>query len=181
MTEDFLSVVESKRFLGREFLTWLVYTLEEHGGRIEREGEVLELVLGDRVVLAGTGPDKPRLTVAGTGDLRPEIGAGLRRGKLLDQAKIAITRGERRWELNLDGGMLTYDGLRCPPLGERDTGSRRDPRAALENDLFLRIADVEDALDVLDRLYAEFCRVRGTSAWGREVLPALRSWVETLG
>ena len=25
MTDDFLAVVESKRFLGREFLTWLVY------------------------------------------------------------------------------------------------------------------------------------------------------------
>ena len=33
MTEDFLAVVDAKRFLGREFLTWLVYTIEEHGGR----------------------------------------------------------------------------------------------------------------------------------------------------
>jgi recombination associated protein RdgC len=180
MTEDFLAVVESKRFLGREFLTWLVYTLEEHGGRIESADGVLELILGDRVVLPGTGPDKPRLTVAGTGDLRPEMGAGLRRGKLLDQAKIAIVRGERRWELSLDGGMLTYDGLRCPPLGAREAGARHDPVAERENDLFLRIADVEDALDVLDRRYAEFCRVRGSSAWGQQVLPALRSWLETL-
>jgi hypothetical protein len=181
MTEDFLAVVDAKRFLGREFLTWLVYTIEEHGGRVQREHEVLELVLGDRVVLAGEGPDKPRLTVAGTGDLRPEIGAGLRRGKLLDQAKLAIVRGERRWELSLDGGMLTYDGLRCPALGERDAAAARDdPRAALENDLFLRVAELEDALDVLDRLYAEFCALRGTSTWSERTLPALRAWVESL-
>jgi hypothetical protein len=181
MTEDFLAVVESKRFLGREFLTWLVYTIEEAGGRVERDGQVLELILGDRVVLAGTGPDKPRLTVAGTGDLRPEIGAGLRRGKLLDQAKIAIVRGERRWELSLDGGMLAYDGLRCPTLGGREAAaSHEDPRAALENDLFLRIADLEEAIDVLDRLYAEFCTVRGSSSWSRTTLPALRAWVDTL-
>ena len=180
MTEDFLAVVESKRFLGREFLTWLVYTIEEAGGRVERDGDVLELILGDRVVLAGTGPDKPRLSVAGTGDLRPEIGAGLRRGKLIDQAKIAIVRGERRWELSLDGGMLTYDGLRCPQLGDRDAAARDDPRATLENDIFLRIADVEEAIDVLDRLYAEFCTVRGSSSWSRSTLPALRSWVDTL-
>ena len=180
MTEDFLAVVESKRFLGREFLTWLVYVLEEHGGRLERDGEAIELVLGDRVVLAGTGADKPRLTVAGTGDLRPEIGAGLRRGKLLDQAKIAIVRGERRWELSLDGGMLTYDGLRCPSLGERAAGSRSDPRDAFENDLFLRIADLEEALGVLDHLYAEFCRLRGTATWSQQTLPALRAWVEAL-
>jgi hypothetical protein len=180
MTEDFLAVVETKRFLGREFLTWLVHTIEEEGGKITRDADVIELQLGDRVALAGIGPDKPRLTVAGTGDLRAEIGAGLRRGKLLDQAKIAIIRGERRWELSLDGGMLTYDSLRCPQLGERDQAAHDDPRAAFENDLFIRIADMEDAIDVLDRLYAEFCRVRGSSAWSRRALPALRGWVDGL-
>jgi hypothetical protein len=181
MTEDFLAVVETKRFLGREFLTWLVHRIEEEGGRLVRDADVIELQLGDRVVLAGTGPDKPRLSVAGTGDLRPEIGVGLRRGKLLDQAKIAIVRGERRWELSLDGGMLTYDGIRCPKLGERDAGAADDPRAAFENDLFLRVADLEDAIDVLDRLYAEFCRVRGSSTWAGRELPALRRWAQSLG
>jgi hypothetical protein len=181
MTEDFLAVVETKRFLGREFLTWLVHRIEEEGGRLIRDADVIELHLGDRVVLAGTGPDKPRLTVAGTGDLRAEIGVGLRRGKLLDQAKIAIVRSERRWELSLDGGMLTYNSLKCPQLGERDAGAQEDPRAAFENDLFLRLADLEDAVDVLDRLYAEFCRARGSSNWNSRTLPALRRWVETLG
>ena len=107
MKEDFLAVVEEKRFLGREFLTWLVWTIEERGGRIERDGEIVELQLGDRVTLAGTAADRARMTVAGAGDLRTEVGAGLRRGKLLDQAKLVILRGERRWELSLDGGLLT--------------------------------------------------------------------------
>ena len=180
MTEDFLAVVEGKRFLGREFLTWLVHTIEDGGGRITRDADVIELQLGDRVVLAGTGADKSRLTVAGSGDLRAEIGAGLRRGKLLDHAKIAIVRGERRWELSLDGGMLTYDSLRCPQLGDRDRGAQEDPRAGFENDLFLRLADLEDAIDVFDRLFAEFCRVRGSSAWSRSTLPAVRAWIESL-
>jgi hypothetical protein len=180
MTTDFLAVVEAKRFLGQEFLTWLVHTIEDGGGRITRDGDVIELQLGDRVVLAGTGADRSRLTVAGTGDLRAEIGAGLRRGKLLDQARIAIVRGERRWELSLDGGTLSYDGLRCPRLGEQGRGAHDDPRAALENDLFLRLADLEETIDVLDRLFAEFCRVRGSSTWGGRTLPALQAWVDSL-
>ena len=181
MKEDFLAVVEQKRFLGREFLTWLVWTIEEGGGRIERDGDIVELQLGDRVTLAGTGADKARLTVAGTGDLRDEMGAGLRRGKLLDQARLAILRGERRWELSLDGGLLTYDGLRCPALGPHEAAGPEERRAAFENDLFLRIADVEDAVGVLDRLFAEFCRVRGASSWSARTLPALRAWVDDLG
>ena len=181
MKEDFLAVVEEKRFLGREFLTWLVWTIEEGGGRIERDGEIVELQLGDRVTLAGTAADKARMTVAGAGDLRAEVGAGLRRGKLLDQAKLVILRGERRWELSLDGGLLTYDGLRCPPLGPHDAASPEDRRAAFENDLYLRLADVDDAVGVLDRLFAEFCRARGGSSWRTRTLPALRLWVDQLG
>jgi hypothetical protein len=178
MTEDFLAVVETKRFLGREFLTWLVHRLETAGGRIAEDGVVVELALGDSVVLAGGAPDKARTTVVGAGDLSAEMGAGLRRGKLLDRAALVLTHGERRWELTLDGGLLAFDGLRCPPLGER--GDRSDPRAALENDLFLRLADVEQALGVVDRLFAEFCSVRGGRSWTGRELPALRAWVDEL-
>jgi hypothetical protein len=86
-------------------------------------------------------------------------------------------RKDRRWELTLDGGMLCYDGLRCPPLGERDGGAEGDQRAQLENDLFLRLADLEEAIGVLDGLFAEFCTLRGGSAWQARELPALRAWV----
>jgi hypothetical protein len=180
MTEDFLAVVETKRFLGREFLTWLVHRIEEGDARIEHDGQPFELQLGDHLALAGGVQDKERLTVVGEGDVRPEIGAGLRRGKLLDRARLILLRGDRRWELMLDGGMLTYDALRCPPLGDRDTGAQDDPRAALENDLFLRLADMEEAVAVLDGLFGEFCAARGGAAWTARVLPALRAWVDGL-
>lgn len=180
MNEPFLTVVESKRFLGREFLTWLVHCAEDGGARFDTEADPVEISLGDRVVLAG-GTDRSSLAIRGAGDLGPELGAGLRRGKLLDRARLVITRGERRWELTLDGGLLTYDGLHCPPLGERDgEAGRSDPRARFENDLFLRLADVEEAIAILDRLFAEFCRLRASSTWAGHTLPALRSWVDGL-
>jgi len=179
MTEDFLAVVETKRFLGREFLTWLVHRLETAGGKIAEDGVVVELALGDRIVLAGNAPaDKARTTVVGAGDLGSEMGAGLRRGKLLDRAALVLAQGERRWELVLDGGLFAYEGLRCPPLGEK--GDKEDPRGAFENDLFLRLADAEQALGVVDRLFAEFCRVRGGRGWSSRELPALRAWVDGL-
>lgn len=181
MKESFLSVVEAKRFLGREFLTWLVGRLEEGGGRIEIEGDIVELALGNRVVLEEGGDPGAQLSLVDEGDMRPELGAGLRRGKLLDRARLSISRGERRWELTLDGGLLTYDSMRCPPLGDRDSGPTDDRRAAFENDLFLRLADIEDAVGVLDWLFAEFCRTRASAAWDNHALPTLRAWVAELG
>lgn len=180
MKENFLSVVEEKRFLGREFLTWLIGRLEDEGGRIEIEGDLLDLALGDKVVLEEGGDPGARLSLVDEGDLRPELGAGLRRGKLLDKARLSIQRGERRWELTLDGGLLTYDSLRCPPLGPRDASDADDRRAAFENDLFLRLADIEDAVGVLDWLFAEFCRARTSTAWPEETVPTLRHWMTEL-
>jgi hypothetical protein len=181
VNESFLSVVETRRFLGREFLTGLVERLEEHGGRIEIDSDAVDLALGDRVVLEAGGDPGARLTLVDEGDLRPELGVGLRRGKLLDRARISISRGERRWELTLDGGLLTYDSLRCPKLGPRDGEATDDRRAAFENDLFLRLADIEDAIGILDWLLASFCRLRASSAWDEETLPELRAWIEDLG
>src|SRR5205814_2524821 len=120
MSEDFLSVVESKRFLGREFLTWIVHRAEQGEARDEHDGQVTEVQLGDRVVLTGGADERARLTVVGEGDVRAELGAGLRRGKLVDRARLALVRGDRRWELVLDGGMLAYEGVRSPALGDRD-------------------------------------------------------------
>jgi len=180
VSDDFLSVVQTKRFLGREFLTWLVHRAEEGEARVEDDGQATEVQLGDRAVLAGGADGRARLTVVGEGDVRAEIGAGLRRGKLLDRARLVLVRGERRWELLLDGGMLAYEAVRCPALGERDGGTG-DRRAAFENDLFLRLADVEEVVGVLDRLFAEFCALRASSAWHERTLPALRRWVEGLG
>jgi len=179
--EDFLSVVEAKRFLGREFLTWLLYRVEEDGGRLTIGDDVVEMTLGDRVVMQEQGERNARLTLVDEGDMRPELGAGLRRGKLIDHARIAVTRGERRWELSLDGGMLTYDSLRCPKLGDRDAALADDKRALFENDLFLRLADVEEVVGFIDGLFASFCELRASGRWESETLPALRAWVADLG
>jgi len=180
MTEDFLAVVEAKRFLGREFLTWLIHRLEEEGGRVIHDNAVFEFALGDRVVLSGGPGDRARLTVVGEGDVRAEMGAGLRRGKLIDRARLVVTRGERRWELVVDGGLLTYDALRCPPLGDKDNATEEDARAGFENDLFLRLADVEEVIGVLDALFADFCQRRATGEWRSDTLPALRGWIDGL-
>lgn len=180
MIEDLPGLTRSKQFLGREFLTWLVYKAEEDGGRFELADGPVEIHLGDRVVLAGGQDERARLTVVGAGDVRSEVGAGLRRGKLVDRARLTVRRGERRWEVTLDGGLLDYGALRCPPLGDADASAYDDPRAAFENDLFLRLADVEELVGALDAVFAEFCRLRATDAWSRQTLPELRGWVEGL-
>ncbi|HAC79665.1 MAG TPA: hypothetical protein DCG06_05170 [Deltaproteobacteria bacterium] len=94
---------------------------------------------------------------------------------------MAVARGERRFELTFDGGLFTFDALRPPKLGPRDDSLKDDPRAAQENDLFLRLADIDEVAGVFDRLFAEFARLRVSPAWGEAALPELRRWVAELG
>lgn len=181
MSADVMHVIETTRHLGREFLTWLVQRIEEEGEKLEVGGEVVEIVLGDRVLLAGGGESPSRLTIYEEGDMRLELGAGLRRGKLIDRAQLRLRRGEQAFELTFDGGLFTFDSLRPPKLGPREDALKDDPRAALENDLFLRLADIETLTGIFDQLFAEFARLRVSSAWTEEALPELRRWVAELG
>lgn len=52
-------------------------------------------------------------------------------------------------------------------------------RAARE--AFTELFRVTEPLAVLDGLFADFCRRRGSQAWTRETVPALRAWVGGLG
>ncbi len=116
MNEEFLAVVETKRHLGREFLTWLVHRIEEEGTKLDVGGEVIEVALGDRVLLAGGGESPARLTIFDEGDIRLELGAGLQRGKLIDRAQLSVSRGERRFGLTVGRGLFAFGAPRPPKL-----------------------------------------------------------------
>ncbi len=55
-----------------------------------------------------------------------------------------------------------------------------EARGRFENDLFLRLADVEEAIAIIDHLFAEFCRERGSTRWAGRTLAALQAWVDEL-
>jgi hypothetical protein len=109
------------------------------------------------------------------------MGAGLRRGKLLDQAKLVLLAASGAGSCHSTAVSSPTTASAAPRSAPRDAAAPEDRRAAFENDLYLRLADVDDAVGVIDRLFAEFCRARAASSWRARTLPALRAWVDEIG
>ena len=162
--------IETRKFLGREFLAWLWFQSElfEQKFSIDGFGEC-ELWLEKSLVLeALTEAGKERATLAGVAPSGgPEAREALRQGKLPVKAKIAIRRDEQDFALTLEGDGLSLSGVKIPALlkGEGD-----DP-------FYERMQLIEDVEGAIESLYREFLVARLGDGWGKSVLPAMRAWM----
>lgn len=162
--------IETRKFLGREFLVWLWFESElfEQKFSIEGFGEC-ELWLEKSLTLeALTEAGKEKATLAGVAPSGgPEAREALRQGKMPIKAKIAIRRDEQDFALSLDADSLSLSGVKIPTLlkGEGD-----DP-------FYERMTFIEELEGALEALYREFLLVRLRETWEKNVAPAIRGWM----
>jgi hypothetical protein len=163
-------LIETRRFLGREFLTWLWFESEVFETRfhLDELGEC-ELWLEKSIALESTseaGKEKSRLTglaPSGTKEARE----ALRQGKLPTQARIALRNGDREFSLVFDADALGLSGVKIPALIK---GEGEDP-------FYERMALIEEIEGAVESLYREFLGLRLREPWTRDVVPALSAWM----
>lgn len=162
--------IETRRFLGREFLTWLWFESEVFDERFSIDGfGDCELWLERQITLEATteaGKEKSRLSghaPSGT----PEAREALRQGKLPIQARVGVRREEQEWALVLDADTLGLSGVKIPALIK---GEGEDP-------FYERIALIEELERAIEALYRQFVVLRLRDGWSRDVLPAMRGWI----
>lgn len=163
-------LIETRRFLGREFLTWLWFESElfEQRFTLDPFGEC-ELWL-ERQLTLQTPPDleKQQSKLTGTAPSgTPEAREALRQGKLPTQARIVVRRDEQDFALVLDADSLALSGVKIPALLK---GDGDDP-------FYERIQLIEEIEHAIESLYREFLTLRLERAWTDRVLPAMRSWM----
>jgi hypothetical protein len=109
-----LERIESKSFLGEEFLTWLLWRSETRNGLIG-DGDV-EVHFGSPITLSAPFGDAEE--VALKGDNVPaarELFAALGEGKLLAKAQTRWVISGTEWHVSIRGATLDFGGLK-PPL-----------------------------------------------------------------
>lgn len=92
-------------FLPAEFLTWLWYRCEDHGGTFELEGGDFALAIDDALQLASWEEEGCRAAFKGGPagpTTRPEAARALAEGLLLAKARFVAARGVREWSFSLD-------------------------------------------------------------------------------
>lgn len=168
MTE-MLSLVQEKRFLGQEFLTWLWHVSEEQGYAVLADGRQVEVLLGDHLALGpAQGQEGTRVTVRGHEASLSEARQALRRGKLLDSLRLGLRLdGEEYW-LGLDAPTLGVKSLRLP------TTAPSEDRAGLAGLLLERIALIETAVSAVQGLLGRYLELRLAS--GGQLPEAMRAW-----
>jgi hypothetical protein len=161
------------KFLGFEFLTWLWYSIEENRelfNTIEPELTVLEI--GNRLVLENRVQDAlESITIKGDDAGLEEGLIALRKGAVVTEMNLICKFGDNEWRLTLKGESFDIAGLKTPESGPLETSE--DIEGRLLEKVFLD----EKAIQLVDKLYRYFIRLRISNEWNEAIVPRLRKWL----
>ncbi|MBT0653419.1 recombination-associated protein RdgC [Geomobilimonas luticola] len=174
-SEAVLDLIRSNRWLGTDFLLWLLYrTMEESSEyRVRRPGPAGEndpfvAYLNDRLVLQNAGENGvQKITVAGPQDHFSEVRTALRNGKVITEATLYLEREEHVWRLTLKGEMFQFASLKGPAV-QIEKDNTVDGASEREAVFFERMHILEEGLQLFDSLYATFLADRLSQGWGSE-------------
>jgi recombination associated protein RdgC len=159
-------------FLGRDFLTWLLYRTEQEGGDLELDkwGR-LGVFFEDRMAFEGEN-HSCRLQVLQQGHPSgsAEAKTALLLGKKLVQARLTLAADdEEMWKLTIDADTLDLRSVRFPRTESSDPESR----------LLDRLDTVERVFTAVDALYRAFLNDRTKSSFLEDEGPLLKSWARS--
>lgn len=169
--------LEDRRFLGREFLTWLIFRArsEDDYDGIFLDGkqcEAFRVVVGERVTLKALGEGTGEIMARGvapaqTPDVRYAIAGGLtvREVELIFEQK---DRGDRIWFASVSADGFDMRRVRLPSLLSEEDDERLHERIEL-------LGEVDK---MLKAAFADFLKLRLSTAWAAEELPKMRGWLE---
>jgi hypothetical protein len=174
-TDNVLDLIKDNRWLGWDFLLWLMYrTMNEASGyRVSLPGPALDqelfvAYLNDRLILLGDGDGGvQKITVAGPQDNFYEVRTALQNGKQINEAIIYLEKQEHLWKMTLKGEMFHFASYKAPPVKiEKD--NRTDEVSEREAVFYERMYVMEEGLQLFDSLYAAFLGERLGGGWGEE-------------
>lgn len=162
---------EDHAFLAREFLTWLVYHAEIDGGSFEGKKDLspFTITFGGKVTLrtpAGLVTDMVLKgpSPVGSPDLRYALAGGL----AVKEADLLLSQDDRVFHFGLAAEHFDLKRVKLPELLSEGEEERADERLTL-------LAQLDAALKAA---FAAFLEIRCKPAWGKQVVPAIRAWLD---
>jgi hypothetical protein len=168
---DLLDLIESRAFLGSEFLMWLWFKAECYDGLFDVENhERVEVSIDDQLTLEAYLAETERnMFRGGAPAYSPEAKTALQEGKRVKDAKLRVVKEGREWTFKLKAESLGLTSVKIPSLLSKEE----------EEQFYERMYLVEELEEILDELYKEFLSIRLTQAWNSVMLPAIQDWVHT--
>ena len=160
---DLVDLINSRRFLGSEFLMWLWFKSECYDGMFDIPNhDRVEVVYDDRLTLEAYLAETERnMFRGGAPAYSPEPRVALREGKRVQRAKLRVIKEGREWTFNIKAESLDLTSVKIPSLLSREE----------EEQFYERMYLVEELEEILDELFREFLEVRLTYAWEEVMVP----------
>lgn len=165
-------MIETRRFLGREFLAWLWFEASLFEMFEVGEFGKCQIVFDKSMTLETSKLDevKEKSTLVG---LMPsestEAIEALRNGKLPTKCKVTVYRDEETYSFTIDGN-LALSSVKIPAVIKGDG----DP-------FYERISLIEAIEGAVEALYYEFLELRVGGSWEKVVMPAISLWMKHEG
>lgn len=169
---DLIDLIESRRFLGSEFLMWLWFKSECYDGLFDLgpEKRPIEVILDDAMTLEAFLAETERNTFKGGAPAySPEAKVALRQGKRLSRAKIRVIEEGREWVFTIKAESLDLSSINIPAVLSREEDEK----------FYERMFLVEEIENIMAALYAEFIGIRLSSSWNEAMLPVMRQWIQS--
>lgn len=166
---DLVDLIETRRFLGSEFLMWLWFKSECFDNLFDTEDHgTVELWLDDKLTLEASLAETERNDFKGGAPAHsPEAKTALRQGKRVSKAKLGVIKEGREWSLTLKSESLDVSGAKIPALLSKEE----------EEQFYERMYLLEELEDIILALFKEFVTIRLDLAWHEAMVPAMRAWV----
>jgi hypothetical protein len=156
--------VTDRRFLGREFLTWLVMKAEGDGALIEGDDDLFRVQLGSRVLCKALGDGSAE--IAARGDDPLEVRYAIAGGLTVRELDVLFSMGDRTWSLAVSAENFDLKRVKLPALLSEEDTERAHERLELlgQTEQMLRSA------------YDHFLSIRLSTEWPATVA-VMRAWL----
>jgi recombination associated protein RdgC len=174
---DLVDLIEEKRFLGQEFLTWLWYKSEQRGGTVElpEHGDITVVFEKHMLLEYGEADFNERLVCSGLQTELKEARTGLRTGKKLEQARVQIINQDYEYNVTLGATLFEFRNIRVPKTATSTWESSMSD-AETEGMILERVFLFEELTRIIHDLFRLYLSTRLSGNW-KEELTSIRNWV----
>ena len=162
------------KFIGNEFLTWLWFTIDTNQPFFQKVDETIaSLYLGNRIVLENNINDTSELIIIKGDDAGLEEGLlSLRKGAVVIEMNLSYKTENQDWKFTLKGESLSFSSLKVPETGPVETKEDIEGMVLEKSYLY------EKAINLVNRLFNIFLKLRSTVEWNQQTVPKIKKWIQ---
>ncbi len=161
--------IRRTQFLGREFLTWLMFKAAQGDGVFyDENGKITEISFERALTLDGENPAREMSTIKVDSPMHSEeVMLSLRLGKKVSRARLVVVSEGWEFSLVLDAANLGMRSVKLPNIPAFD---------AIEH-LIEKTELLSTLEDIIHNLFVKYVRIRiDQDAWSQEAL-AIGNWI----